>query len=110
MASLLNLQTKNISSGAWIIAISTALSGGLGFLRDYLLADHFGSGPLDIYFAAFRIPDFIYNILIVGGIVVAFLPLFSEYFAKGKEEAWEFVGESGEQIARFLIEKQQALQ
>lgn len=27
-----------------------------------------------------------------------------------KAEAWEFVGESGEQIARFLIEKQQALQ
>jgi hypothetical protein len=26
-----------------------------------------------------------------------------------KAEAWEFVGESGEQIARFLIEKQQAL-
>lgn len=51
----------------------------------------FGASPeLDIYFAAFRIPDFVYNILIAGGIVVAFLPLFSGAFNEDEEKAWQF--------------------
>lgn len=98
-----NFQTKTISSGAWILAVSTILSGGLGFLRDYLLAERFGAGPLDIYFAAFRIPDFVYNILITGGVIVAFLPLFSEYFAKDKEEAWRFTSNLLNVFLFFLI-------
>ncbi|MFW6282727.1 MAG: murein biosynthesis integral membrane protein MurJ, partial [Minisyncoccales bacterium] len=64
----------------------------LGIFRNRLLASTFGaSAELDAYFAAFRLPDFIYNILIAGGIVVAFLPLFGEYFKENKEKAWGFV-------------------
>jgi len=45
---------------------------------------------LDIYFAAFRIPDFVYGILIMGGVAAVFLPVFSEYFRKSEEDAWKF--------------------
>lgn len=80
-----------INSAALIIAASSLISRLLGLVRDRLLAGSFGAGSdLDVYFAAFRIPDFVYNILIAGGVVVAFLPLFSEYFLKNKEEAWQF--------------------
>ncbi len=58
-------------------------------LRDRLLAGKFGAGEeLDIYFAAFRIPDFVYGILVMGGITAAFLPVFSRYMRKEKEGEW----------------------
>ena len=84
-------QAKTINSAALTVAIFSLVSRILGLFRDRILAGIFGAGPeLDVYYAAFRIPDFIYNILIAGGVVVAFLPLFSDYFLKDKEMAWRF--------------------
>ena len=89
---LFGFKTKRISSAALILAASSLVSAFLGIYRNRLLASTFGaSAELDAYFAAFRLPDFIYSILIAGGIVVAFLPLFGEYFEDKKEKAWEFV-------------------
>ena len=80
-------QTGNITFAAIIIASSGIFSKFLGLIRDRLLAGRFGAGEdLDVYFAAFRIPDFIYGLLIAGGVAAAFLPVFSEYFAK--EKGW----------------------
>jgi len=88
---ILNSQTKTITSAAILIAASVLISRFLGLIRDRLLAGRFGAGEeLDIYFAAFRIPDFVYGILIIGGITAVFLPVFSEYFEKNKRESWEF--------------------
>lgn len=58
-------------------------------LRDRLLATGFGaSAELDTYYAAFRIPDFIYQVLILGAISAAFIPVFAGYLAhKRKDEA-----------------------
>ena len=85
----LNSQTKTIGASAIILAISALLSRILGLARDRLLAGRFGAGSdLDVYFASFQIPDLVYNILFTGSIVVAFLPLFSEYYLKNKEEGW----------------------
>jgi len=86
-----NSKTKTITSAAAILAISGFISRLLGLIREWLLARTFGaSQELDIYYAAFRIPDLVYNVLIAGGIIVAFLPLFSESFLKEKKIAWEF--------------------
>lgn len=86
-----NSQTKTIGVAAGILAVSGLVSRLLGLVRDRLLAGKFGASPeLDIYFAAFRIPDFVFGILITGGIVAVFLPLFSEYFKKNPAQAWEF--------------------
>lgn len=84
-------QTSRIGTAAIIISLSTLLSRLLGFLRDGLLMARFGAGrELDMYFAAFRIPDLVYGILITGGVIAVFIPLFSEKFKKGKEEAFDF--------------------
>ncbi len=96
---LLHSKTKTIASAAFLLAISSLLSRFLGFIRDRLLMEKFGAGQVsDIYFAAFRIPDFIYNILIVGAIAVAFIPVFSEYF---KSEHDELKDQWPEEAARF---------
>jgi len=88
----INHKTKTVNKAVGILTISAVVSRFLGIIRDWLLARSFGAGAeLDVYFTAFKIPDFIYNIIILGGILVAFLPLFSEYFSKNKEAAWEFV-------------------
>ncbi len=85
-----NSQTKTITGATGILAISSIISGLLGILTDRLLASRFGAGlETSIFFAAFKIPDFVYNILISGGILVAFLPIFAEYFSENKEKAWQ---------------------
>jgi len=88
---IFNSETRNFTFAAFLISLSTIFSGILGLLRDRLLAGTFGAGEtLDIYFAAFRIPDLLAGILVAGGITVAFLPIFSEEFEKRKEKAFEF--------------------
>ena len=86
---LLNFRSGTITSAAMILAISALGSRFLGLLRDRILAGKFGAGDdLDVYFAAFRIPDFIFNILIAGAISAAFIPIFIELYKKDKNEAW----------------------
>ncbi len=88
---LLNHESKTVSGGAFVIAIFYLLNGILALARNALLASHFGvSRELDVYYAAFRIPDFIYNILISGALAAGFIPLFAEKLLRSKEEAWKF--------------------
>ncbi len=85
----LNSKTKTVTFAAIVLGVSALLSRFLGLLRDNLLANLLPKSQTDIYFAAFRIPDFVYGILITGGIVAAFLPVFSEQIKKSKERAQE---------------------
>lgn len=77
---ILSLKTQTISFAALIIGVSSFFSYLLGALRDNLLANFLPNKLADVYWAAFRVPDFIYGILITGGITAAFLPVFSSYF------------------------------
>jgi putative peptidoglycan lipid II flippase len=81
---------SRVNFSALILASSTFLSAILGLWRDRLLAATFGAGQeLDIYAAAFRIPDLVYNLLIIGGLSVAFLPVLADAFHQGKDQAWK---------------------
>ncbi len=74
-----------------MISFFNLISAGLGLFRNGLLASYFGAGAdLDVYYAAFRIPDFIYNIFIAGSISAAFIPLFNKFLNQSKEDAWRF--------------------
>jgi putative peptidoglycan lipid II flippase len=89
---ILNSRQAGIKKATLIMVVSVLISRVLGLLRDRFLAGFFGASiDLDIYFTAFRIPDFIYSIIFAGGITVSFLPIFSEYFRKDKKEAWKIV-------------------
>lgn len=99
-----NSQTKTITSAAVLLALSALISRFLGLLRDRLLAGSFGAGEiLDVYFAAFRIPDFVYGILITGGITAVFLPVFSQYFKKSERQGWELTNNVLNCFLVFLI-------
>ncbi len=91
ISKILNHQSKTITKGAFIIAIFYIINGAMALLRNGLLAGKFGAKRnLDIYFAAFRIPDFLYAILIAGALSAALIPLFVEKLNISKEKAWEF--------------------
>jgi len=88
----LNHKSKTIFSAAFVLAIAALTSRVLGLVRDRLLAGRFGAGDeLDIYYTAFRLPDLIFSILIMGAISSAFIPVFAEYWQKNKKEAWQLV-------------------
>ena len=100
----LNSQTRSISSASLILAISYLASAFLGLFRDRLLAGTFGAGnELDVYYAAFTVPDFIALILIFGAISAAIIPIFSSYIIKDKEEAWKYVSSLFNIFLSFLI-------
>ncbi|MBM2818038.1 MAG: hypothetical protein HW401_628 [Parcubacteria group bacterium] len=54
-------EISGLHEAAYLLAFFAILSQLLGLIRDRLLAYSFGAGStLDIYYAAFRIPDFIF--------------------------------------------------
>ena len=74
---------ENSVRGASIILIITlAASNILGWVRDRFLTKNITTYNLDIYYASFRIPDLIFNFLILGAITSAFIPIFTDYIAR----------------------------
>lgn len=78
----------SINAAALLLGAASLLSRILGILRDRLLASHFGaSRELDIYYAAFQVPDFVYNIFLLGAASTAIIPIFLEIRDKNDPEA-----------------------
>lgn len=71
-------QINSITIAALLVALSSLVSRFLGIFRDRILAGEFGAGEtLDIYYAAFRIPDLVFNLLVLGALSAGFIPIFS---------------------------------
>jgi putative peptidoglycan lipid II flippase len=89
--SFIGKEIRGLHEAAYLLASFALLSSILALVRDRLLAFTFGAGhSLDVYYAAFRIPDFIFAS--VGSLVSAsvLLPYFIDRFGKGKEEGHAF--------------------
>lgn len=81
----MNNLIKLLFSGSALLAISSLISRMMWMYRDHLLAVKFWAWvELDAYFAAFRIPDLIYWLLVFSSVSVAFMP----YYIKVKKEQW----------------------
>ncbi len=86
----LQTEHKSILSAAFVIAASYMASALLGLVRNHLLAARFFGGlegNLDVYFAAFVLPDTIFQLLVIGAVSAAFIPVFQEHLDRGREEA-----------------------
>lgn len=83
-------QSKTITGAALLLGTASALSRIVGIARDHVFANLFGAGDaLDVYYASFRIPDLIYNLIIVGALAAGFIPVFTRLYAKETKAAWE---------------------
>ena len=77
----------------------------LGWLRLSVIGARFGETPqLDAFWAAFRIPDTLFNLLVAGALASAFIPVFTGYLAKEREdEAWRVASSVMNAIVISLI-------
>ncbi len=84
---LLEKESSSILSAATIIMGATLASAILGLLRTRLLIQYFYSDPglVDVFWAAFRLPDMIFQITVVGALSSAFIPVFSRYLSDKEE-------------------------
>lgn len=79
-----------VTGGAILIATASLFSRILGLFRDRLLFSTFGAGEtLDSYYVAFRLPDLIFNILILGALSSAFIPVFLQIREGNSQAAWK---------------------
>ncbi|MBI5152344.1 murein biosynthesis integral membrane protein MurJ [Candidatus Peregrinibacteria bacterium] len=104
----MNLRQK-LLSGAVLLGVSSLLSRLLGLLRDRIFATTFGAvgggiHDLDTYYAAFRLPDTLFQLLLYGAISAAFVPIFTSYIKKNQsEEGWRFANNSLNILTTLLI-------
>lgn len=86
--NLISKENSSILSAAAVIMFATLISALLGFIRTRLLIQYFfaDKSVLDVFWAAFRIPDTVFQIFIVGALSSAFIPVFSRYLEKEKRE------------------------
>lgn len=94
-------QINSITVAAALVALSSLLSRLLGVIRDRILAGQFGAGKeLDIYYAAFKIPDLVFNLIVLGALSAGFIPVFTSLIKDFRcdrpdchenEKAWDLV-------------------
>jgi putative peptidoglycan lipid II flippase len=77
--ALFSTRQNNIISAASVIMVTVALSRILGLFRDRLLAARFTPSELGVYYAAFRLPNMIFELLVMGALSTAFIPVFTTY-------------------------------
>ncbi|MEK7809790.1 MAG: lipid II flippase MurJ, partial [Chloroflexota bacterium] len=81
---------QRLFRNASVVMAGFVVANLLGLLRQVIINRAFGtSAELDAYFAAFRVPDLLFNILAGGALGSAFIPLFAELIEKNdRPHAW----------------------
>src|SRR3989441_1427919 len=80
----------SIARASAIMIATLVASRVLGWLRLSVIGATFGESPqLNAFWAAFKIPDAIFGLLVAGALASAFIPVFTGYLAREREvEAW----------------------
>ena len=80
---------KQVIKSTAVVAGSTMLSRILGFFRDAVMANYFGTGPsFDGFIVAFRIPNLLRRFVAEGTLTICFVPVYTEYLEiHGKDAA-----------------------
>ncbi len=92
LINLLHKEWGNLHEAALLLGIMALFSQILGFLRDRILASTFGAGQtLDIYYSAFRVPDFLYDTIGSAVAITVLVPFIAEYAKKGEGELKKFM-------------------
>jgi putative peptidoglycan lipid II flippase len=92
-----------VRAGRWRFVVNTLivmsgvlLSRILGLVRDAAILSRFAppNAALDAYYAAFRIPDFLYAVVIGGALSTTLIPIFQQvWHEQGEARAWRVASE-----------------
>lgn len=89
---IINSQQNTVLSAATLIMFMIAISMILGLIRQRVLASYFDPESLSLFFAAFRLPDAIFQVLVFGTFSSAFIPVFTKTLKEGEGKAWVLAG------------------
>ena len=84
---------RTLARAGMIVAGAFFLSRILGWVRLVVITNEFGaSAQLDAYFAAFRVPDTIFQLVAAGAFGSSIVPVLAGIFAKGEDDrGWRVV-------------------
>jgi len=85
---ILSSPQTSVLSAASLIMVMIVASRVLGLVRQRALAHFFTAGELGLFFAAFRLPDLVFEVLVFGTFSSAFIPVFASLAKKEEKEAW----------------------
>jgi putative peptidoglycan lipid II flippase len=80
---------NTVLSAATIIMLMVVASRVLGLIRNTILVHFFTPDTISLFFAAFRLPDTIFEVLVFGTFSSAFIPVFARTVLRNQKEAWE---------------------
>ena len=85
--------TRTLARAGIIVTVAFAISRILGYLRYVVIAAAVPDpSQLDSFFAAFRIPDFLFQLVAAGALSSAMIPVVAGLFAKDEDaHAWRVV-------------------
>lgn len=104
--NLLFRRQTNILSAAFVIMATYGISHLVGLMKTRLLISYFfgtSARQLDVYYAAFVVPDTVFQLLIVGALSAAFIPTFSKFLNRNAKDAWYMTAASMNLIIGTLI-------
>ncbi|HCM37336.1 TPA: murein biosynthesis integral membrane protein MurJ [Patescibacteria group bacterium] len=84
-SAILLKKQSTLLSAATVIMFTVLISRVLGLMRDRLLAGFFSVDELGIYFAAFRLPNLLFELLVMGALATAFIPVFTKHLSQEGE-------------------------
>jgi len=87
-----------------IVSSMTFLSRILGFIRDIVIARMFGAGlGADVFFVAFKIPNFLRRLFAEGAFSQAFIPVLAEYKERGDQDLKTLIANTSGTLATILF-------
>ncbi|MBI2023170.1 hypothetical protein HYT01_01225 [Candidatus Giovannonibacteria bacterium] len=99
LPKIFHVDISNVHHAAFWLSIFALISGILGLFRDRLLAGMFGaSRSLDLYYAAFRVPDFVYTMMLFFAASTAIIPIFLSVKKDSGED-----GKSGDLLGSLIL-------
>jgi putative peptidoglycan lipid II flippase len=94
---------SSLSGAAGTVGIFTLLSRILGFFRDIVIANYFGTrAAADAFFMAFRIPNLLRRLTAEGALSAAFVPLFTKTLIKDRAEAFRLANNVLSHLTLFI--------
>lgn len=93
-----------LNRAAILLMITMTLSNVLGLVRNVILSKNISLDRLDAYYTAFNIPDLVFNLMVLGAISTALIPVFSQLLKdKDEEKAWRVVNNFLNTTVLFLL-------
>ncbi len=84
--NFLNTKQTDIVSAATVIMFTVAVSKILGVIKLRMLSARFTPDELGVYLASFRLPNLLFEFLVLGALTSAFIPVFTRLLSQDKKE------------------------